>query len=189
MIRRTGAVAAALTALVLLVPAAPAVASTRTFPDRAGDAPAFLDITGLKVFDSRSEVAVKALVPGFDPATTGTDPDRAGDVLTSLVVRLTLRGASRHGFDVVLDAAAPGAPIDRVTLYRSSSDPFSEIRCPGATAAVARGSLKVVLPHSCFGAEHGRGAGDVRAKAILQGNVDGAGRWEGTHTTPWVRRG
>lgn len=199
-------IALAITAVSLggvLLSGLPAQAATRHTSDANYDAPAFLDIHDLEVRNTKKELVVRALIPGFDPASLDATDAGDGDHFSSLGLYIDVRGADgtawkpRWGegagkFLVEVGPAGVAQPIDTILLSRKRGDSYYDgdtAHCAGMRAHVRAGAIRATIPQSCFRRVHGPNAGAVTVKAIMTGDVGPQSRDDRTYTTPRIRKG
>ncbi|MGH1564868.1 hypothetical protein [Mumia sp. DW29H23] len=179
-----GAAAAALGASALVVTAttAPAAAKPRAFTDEPGDVPAALDITKVKVANTKHAVVVRLTVPGLRRSQVG---------LVSVAVK------ARHRPVFVVTKARFDGRWHRVSLVRR--DVGAVVRCRDDRVSFGERSITVRVPHRCLGGA--RRAVRVRAEVLSRASVSQLGdpapatgvpsdTYPDSRTglSPWVRR-
>lgn len=203
MRRPSALLIAALTAAAVLASAVPASAESRSLADPSGDAPAFLDITDVLVHNARHTLVVKTLVPGFDPSNLApvgsTTSD--GDDWGTLFLYLTVKGADGSAwtpkwgeqagrFAVEIGPSGVTQPLDTILLGRARGGSYydGDTGCTGLDADVRAGIITATIPQTCFRRVKGAGAGAVKVKAVMRGNVGPRSTEDRTYTTAWVHR-
>lgn len=167
--------------------------------DPVGDAPAFLDITDLRIANEARDLVVTTTIPGLDPATLDRSDAGTGNAFGSLTLVADVKGVDPTAwtpravrpleFDISVGPGAPGAPLDAVSFDRYTEDDLHPYGCEGLTADVQAGGITTTIPQSCFRRLTGPDAGAVRIAAIIQGNADGDGVRDDTVRTRWMSRG
>jgi hypothetical protein len=166
--------------------------------DPVGDAPAFLDITDLRVDNGVDDLVVSTTVPGFDPATLNQSGEGIGNAFGSLTLVVQVKGvdetawtprAVRPQFDITVGGGSPGDPIDSVSFDRYTEDNLHPYACTGLKADVRAGAIVATVPQSCFRHLTGADRGAVRVLAIMQGNVGPSGERDDTVQTRSISRG
>lgn len=203
MRRARAIIIAAGTAAAVLASAVPAHAESKSLADPSGDAPAFLDITDVLVHNSKDALVVRALVPGFDPANVAPAGSTAGegDDWGTLFLYLTVKGADGSAwtpkwgkqaglFAVEVGPSGVTQPLDTILLDRARGGSYydGDTACKGLDADVRAGVITATVPQACFRRVKGAGAGAVKVKAVMRGNVGPQSTEDRTYTTAWVHK-
>lgn len=201
MRRNTGLAIAVATAAMVFASALPAVAETNGIFDPQGDAPSFLDVTSVEVHDQKKDLVIKTIVPGFDPAhlTYPSKPLAGGDDWTGLFLSVQVKGVDGKvwtptwkntlgQFRVEVGPQGSINPVDLVLLSRQRGSTTTEFTCSGARTVLKEHVITTTIPQSCFKRVKGAGAGAVKVKAVMRGNVGPQSTSDSTATTPWVHK-